>query len=192
MASSFTLEAAHLLLEPFREAHLTERYVAWLNDPEVVRYSELRHYRHTIASCRKYLAAFESSPDYFWAIRMKDGNQQHIGNISAHRDIYNKTVDIGILIGEKEKWGCGYGSEAWGGVCRFLLELPDVRRVTAGAMTSNRGMVSIALKTGMIEEGRRKGHFLLEGRPEDLVYWVLDKPLVPRHTSEAANSQRKG
>lgn len=183
MASSYTLETARLLLEPFRETHLTERYVAWLNDPEVVRYSELRHHRHTIASCRSYLAAFESSPDYFWAIRIKDGNQQHIGNISAHRDIYNKTVDIGILIGENEKWGCGYGSDAWGAVCRFLLEQPDVRRVTAGAMASNRGMASIALKAGMIEEARRKGYFLLDGRPEDIVYWVLGKTPALQHGS---------
>jgi ribosomal-protein-alanine N-acetyltransferase len=192
MASSYPLETARLLLEPFRETHLTERYVAWLNDPEVVRYSELRHYRHTIASCWNYLAAFESSPDYFWAIRIKDGNQQHIGNISAHRDIYNKTVDIGILIGAKEKWGCGYGAEAWGAVCRFLLEQPDVRRVTAGAMASNRGMASIALKAGMVEEARRKGYFLLEDRPEDVVFWVLDKPLLFRHSSVAEHPQRTG
>ena len=175
MASSYPLETARLLLEPFRETHLTERYVAWLNDSEVVRYSELRHYRHTIASCRKYLAAFESSPDYFWAIFIKDGSTQHIGNISAHRDIYNNTADIGILIGEKEKWGYGYGGEAWEVVCQFLLDLLDVRRVTAGAMASNRGMASIALKTGMIEEARRKGYFLLDGKPEDVVYWSLEK-----------------
>lgn len=36
----------------FADRHLTERYVGWLNDPAVVRYSEQRHSRHTLWSRR--------------------------------------------------------------------------------------------------------------------------------------------
>ena len=43
------LETPRLRLEPFAEAHLTERYVRWLGDPAVMKYSEQRFRTHTLA-----------------------------------------------------------------------------------------------------------------------------------------------
>jgi RimJ/RimL family protein N-acetyltransferase len=160
------LETARLVLEPFTEAHLSERYVSWLNDPEVVRYSENRHREFSLASCRDYLASFNDSPNQFWALTH---DRVHIGNISAHHDLPNRTADVGILIGEKSVWGQGYGAEAWRAACDWLL-LNGVRKITAGTMEANRAMLSIFRKTGMIEDGVRKAHFLLDGTPVDCVY----------------------
>ena len=55
MTRPVILETERLTLTPFNtERHLTERYVAWLSDPDVVRYSEQRHRTHTLASCRHF------------------------------------------------------------------------------------------------------------------------------------------
>jgi len=62
MAERPVLQTARLRMVPFSEAHLTTRYVGWLNDPEVVRYSEQRHQTHTIESCRSYLLSFSGTP----------------------------------------------------------------------------------------------------------------------------------
>lgn len=176
MAIAPILETTRLELNPFSECYLSERYVGWLNDPTVVRFSELRHSKHDLESCREYFRSFESSSGYYWAIRVKDGELGHIGNISVHIDVPNQVADIGILLGEKQAWGKGYGSEAWGAVCQFLLTLPNVRKITAGAMASNTAMVRTALKAGMEEDARRPGHFLLDGKPEAVVYWTLRRP----------------
>jgi RimJ/RimL family protein N-acetyltransferase len=48
--------------------------------------------------------------------------------------------------------------------------LNGVRKITAGTMEANRAMLSIFRKTGMIEDGVRKAHFLLDGTPVDCVY----------------------
>lgn len=173
MAIAPLLTARRLDLRPFGELFLSERYVGWLNDPQVVRFSELRHARHTLEACRAYLRSFESSAGFYWAIIVKEEALGHIGNISVHVDVPNQVADIGILLGEKQAWGQGYGSEAWGAVCTFLLTLPNVRKITAGAMASNAAMVRMALKSGMVEESRRPDHFLLNGQPEAAVYWTL-------------------
>ena len=36
-------------------------------------------------------------------------------------------------------------------------------------MASNIPMIKIFGKTGMVIEGRRRAHFLLDGKPEDLI-----------------------
>ena len=50
----------------------SEKYVAWLNDPEVVRFSEQRHYQHTAESCRVYFKSQGNSSGLFLAIMAKD------------------------------------------------------------------------------------------------------------------------
>src|SRR5437762_2899726 len=128
MAISRTLESTRLRIEPFSNANLTDRYVAWLNDPEVVRFSQQRHRTHTTETCRAYLASFDRTPHYFWAILSRDSTLGHIGNINAYVDLHNKTADVGIIIGERAVWGRGYGGEAWQAVCRFLLDEGGIRK----------------------------------------------------------------
>ena len=47
--------------------------------------------------------------------------------------------------------------------------LTRVRKVEAGTMGCNAGMLRVFEKTGMLIEGRRPGHFLVENEPVDLV-----------------------
>ena len=55
------IKTERLILEPFSEKYLTQEYVDWLNNPTVVRYSEQRHRKHTIASCIKYMESLKST-----------------------------------------------------------------------------------------------------------------------------------
>jgi hypothetical protein len=49
-----TVKAKRLSLVPFEEKHLSETYVDWLNNPAVVKYSELRHNNHTLGTASQY------------------------------------------------------------------------------------------------------------------------------------------
>lgn len=167
------LETARLRIVPFSEAHLTPRYVAWLNDREVVRYSEQRHRHHTIESCRDYWLSFVGTPHHFWAIVVRGDQLDHIGNINAYVDEKNRLADVGILIGEKAAWGKGYGLEAWKAVCGYLLSEKRMRKVTAGTMAANNGMLRIMERSGMIPDGRRLRHYLFEGEETDIVHMAL-------------------
>lgn len=169
-----TLRTPRLLLEPFEDRFLTEEYVSWLNDSMTVKYSENRHRQHTLESCRQYVASFAGTPNYLWAIVLVEGaDGVHIGNINAYHNTVNSLADVGILVGKRPRWGTGYGTEAWTAVCDFLLRDVGVRKVTCGTIAENRGMIGIADRVGMVADGVRPRHYLVDGREVDLVHRAL-------------------
>ncbi|MCK5615217.1 GNAT family N-acetyltransferase, partial [Candidatus Pacearchaeota archaeon] len=149
---------------------MTQKYVAWLNDPDVVRFSEQRHRRHTFESCKGYIDSFKGTANYIWAISVNDDDIGHIGNISAHVNKNNNTADIGILIGEKRVWGKGYGKESWSVVCSYLMKNRGIRKITGGALSTNIGMLRVMKKAGMTEDGRRIRQCLWEDQEVDIVH----------------------
>lgn len=167
------IRTRRLLIRPFTEQHLTSRYVSWLNDKQVMRYSEQRHRVHTVESCRAYMQSFENTPNYFWAIEEIAHGRGHIGNINAYVDRHNLIADIGILIGDEKAWNQGYGFEAFNAVCGFVTEKENVRKITAGTMSANLPMLKIMKKMNMVSDGKRTNHFLFETREVDLIYMAL-------------------
>ena len=186
MASAPSIETPRLRLEVFSKRHLTSRYVGWLNDPSVTRFSEQRHLRHTLESCQRYWESFQDTPHYFWAAELREGGLGHIGNLNAYVDPVHGVADVGILLGETAAHGQGYGTEAWLGVCDFLLRLGGIRKVSAGALANNLPMLAIMKKAGMIDDGRRIRHCLWNGEEVDVVHtalfrddWIQSHPWGP-------------
>jgi len=173
MAISTQITTNRLHLEPFSERHLTARYIGWLNDPEVTRFSEQRHKRHTLETAASYMRSFDGTPNYFWAIVANDLSLGHIGNINAYVDPFNKVADVGLLIGHKAAWGKGYGSEAWEAVCRFLLNDMSIRKVTGGTVSTNMAMLAVMRRAGMQDDGVRPCHVIVDGEAADLVHFAL-------------------
>lgn len=173
MAESGTIETERLSITPFKEEHLTERYVNWLNDPEVVRYSEQRFRSHTLKSCREYWKSFQNSPNYFWAVVVKNPAFGHIGNITATVVAEDSLADVAIMIGEKKAWGFGYAAEAWVTACRYLLLEAGMRKVTCGTLAANALMRRLIQRTGMVEDGRRIRQVIWNDQEVDIVYAAL-------------------
>lgn len=136
----------------------------WLNDPEVVRYSEQRHFRHSEETQAVYLHMMGEN------LKEIHVGQNFIGTIAAHVDKNNSVANVGILIGEKTAWRKGYGEEAWTAFCDHLLS-HGIRKVEAGCMAINFGMIHICRKYRMFFEGNREGHFLCGGELIDMIMW---------------------
>jgi ribosomal-protein-alanine N-acetyltransferase len=192
MARSPVLETDRLLIEPFSEEHLTERYVAWLNDPEVIRLSEQRFHTHTLDSCREYMLSFEGTPNYFWAVLSKDPQEGHVGNVNAYVDTRNGVADIGVLMGAKRVWGRGYGLEVFRGVTSFLFRDVRVRKVTAGTTSINQGMLRIMERMGMEPDGRRVRQVIVDGQEVDLVYGALFREKWLSEVEKSQGSAKTG
>lgn len=172
MPKKHLITTERLIIEPFSEKRISKKYVSWLNDPEVVRYSENRYRKHTLRSCRAYVKSFEGSENLLWAIILRNSSE-HIGNINAYYDRNNDLVDVGIMIGEKRFWSKGYGFEAFNAVCRYLIDSKNIRKVTAGTLSANKGMINIMERCGMVRDGIRKKHYLCEGIEVDMLYYAL-------------------
>ena len=112
----------------------------------------------------------QASQDHFWAIVCHDSALGHIGNLSAYVDRANGVADMAVMIGEARARGAGYGREAWQTASDWLLVQPGIRKLTAGTMACNAPMLATMWACGMVEDGRRRGQFLLEDEPVDLIY----------------------
>jgi RimJ/RimL family protein N-acetyltransferase len=158
-----SISTARLSLRPFTKA--TGRNIAWLRDPDVVRFSEQRHRTHTLSSQLRYINSF-GGDSHLWAIYLVE-NGEHIGNISAMHDAPNNVSEVGLMIGETKFWGKGFGGEAWSEVCRWLLDKDcgHIRKLEAGCARNNEAMLKIIRGSGFTQEGELLNHFQMEGGP---------------------------
>lgn len=158
-----SISTAHLSLRPLTK--VVSRNIAWLRDPEVVRYSEQRHHPHTISTQLRYINSF-GGKSHLWGIYLVETGD-HIGNLSAVHDEPNNVSDVGIMIGDRRCWGKGYGTEAWVRACGWMLDKDggDIRKLEAGCARNNEAMLKIIRGTGFTQEGERLNRFLFEGNP---------------------------
>lgn len=162
------LQGSRVLVRPFSDRDLSEAYVSWLNDPEIVRYSNQRFLTHDINSVSNYFKSFSGSPNAFLAIEDAQ-SRQHVGTMTVYVQPYHHTADVGILLGKRGK---GYGTEAWCLIIDWLLNTCRVRKVTAGTLACNLGMVRLMEQAGMQHEATRTGQELVDGEPQDIVYFA--------------------
>lgn len=176
------LKSERLKLTPFNfERHLTQAYVDWLNDPNIVRYSEQRHKHHDLNSCEQFQKSMSNAGHFVWAIEVTDAGQ-HVGNLAIYVDRNNRVGDLTIMIGEPSAAGMGYGAEASAMACDWLLTEGHLRKVTAGTMSTNKAMLNVMKSIGMHEEGRRKKQFVCDGQEVDFVLGARFKTDSPKDT----------
>ena len=164
-------------LTPFTETDITDRYLGWLNDPEVNRYLELRIARQTRETALAYVTSFYNGSEekYMWAIRPIDGDGTPVGTITlAFINRYHQTGEIGLMIGNRDYWGRGASTEALDLLCAFAFERIDLRRLVAGTYAPNRGMNITYKMLGFALEGRLRQAFRLDGEDyTDGFRWAL-------------------
>lgn len=147
-----------IYLASFSTAHARDAgYHGWLRDPDVIRTLNIPRYLDapvSDAEIETYCAQVMQSPsDLFFAIHWSE-DDAFIGTIKAAKiDRYAGHADIGIMIGRKDLWGQGAATEAIALLCRFLFEELGLRRLTAGSMAINPGMVRVFEKLGFRQEG---------------------------------------
>lgn len=159
-----SLRSRRLILYPYTPVLVADEHVRWLNDPELMQFSEQRHYRHTLRSQISY--AGRDSPDrHLWLIRC---GTTDIGTISAYVDDNNKNANLGILIGKKEYQGQGFAAEAWCTVIDWLFS-EGYHKVECGCREDNEPMKRLAMTTGFELEAQISQHFKVGDEFRDLV-----------------------
>ena len=163
----------------FNSNHLTEKYVGWLNNQEIVKFSEQRHIDHSLESCKEYFDENQQSNNLFLAIEYldKETNEYiHIGNIGVNKDSKNKYADISIIIGEKNYWGEGIGFFGIKGVVSYLFNNEGLHLITCGTTSENTGMVKLMEKLKMNPKVTLKERFFVENKWCDLIQGYLINP----------------
>jgi len=101
-----------------------------------------------------------------------DGEERRVGTLTAYRNPHHGTVDIGILIGERSVWGQGVGLDAFGTLADWLAGHQGLRKLTAGTLACNHGMIRVAERAGFALEAVRRAQERVDGRPWDMLLFA--------------------
>jgi len=169
------LESARLLFKPMQMEHATQEYISWLNDAAVNKYLEVRK-ENFIHELEAYIKDAIDKKIFFWAIHLKE-NGKHIGNIKI--DPINKTHgtgEYGIMMGDKDQWGKGYGKEASLAIIDFCFDKMNLRKMTLGVVEDNVAAVKLYENIGFIVEGNYKNHAVYQGKYCNILRMAIFNP----------------
>lgn len=164
------LEGQRINLKSITLEDISDRYIAWLNDEEVIKGLESPPRPYTKQMLTEYIYKMMHEEDtYMLGIHERD-SKQHLGNIKLHNfNHISRTCELGIMIGEKAYWGKGIGSEA----CRMLIDFAfhhlKMRKVWLSVHSNNPGAIELYRKLGFQEEGKLVKHTLSQGEYVDKV-----------------------
>lgn len=162
--------AADVELFVLRPDDVTDAYAAWLNNPAINQYLELRFFPHTVTSTREYVASMLVSPDNLFLGIRSVVLGRHVGNIKLGPvNQHHGTAEIGIVIGDRHAWGRGLATQAIQVIADIARQELKLRKVTAGCYESNVGSKRAFEKAGFVIEGVRPGQVLANGKPEALI-----------------------
>ena len=165
------INTKNLKIKNFTKKNINKKYLSWLNDKKLMKYSEQRFQKHTYKSCLSYYNYMKKSKNLFFAIYIKNFYLEHIGNLSIYFDTNNKLADMSIMLGEKKIIGKGYGLEAWNAVLNKLLKLKKINKVTAGTMEQNMRLIRIMKKSKMKKIGYKKSVALFNKKYQNIIYY---------------------
>ena len=154
------LKGEKVLLRP-PEKEQIELFLRWFNDLEVCRYLG-RYWPISRPEEEEWFQNLHKrKEDVVFLIEAND-EKRPIGSCGLHRiNLANRAAMIGIVIGEKEYWGRGYGREAMNLLCAYGFNILNLNRIGLQVFEYN-------------ERGRRCYEsigFKVEGREREAKYW---------------------
>lgn len=146
---------------------ITKKYLNWINDPDINKYTEQRFKRKKLHDIKKFVIEKNiSKTEYLYGIFLKSGNV-HIGNIKLGPINQNhKTAFISYFIGEKELQNKGYGKRAIELVCN-IAKKKKIKKIKAGCFSINLPSIQVLKKNGFKLEARLKKELVFNKKRYD-------------------------
>lgn len=157
-------------------------FVKWLNDPEV-RHGLARYLPISSAEEEKWFEVMLGRPVVEQPLTIElqvEGSWQAIGNIAFFNiDWRVRSAEVGILIGEKQFWNQGYGTETMRLFLKHGFETLNLNRIFLVVYEINPRAIRAYEKAGFVLEGRQRQAIYMDGEYSDvLMMSVLHRDFV--------------
>lgn len=151
-------------------------FLKWINDPQVCEFLE-----HVTAFNKimeeKWFEAKSNGPaiELPYVIEIHDPSSREeewlpIGNIAfLNYHEFNRSAEIGIMIGEKACWDKGYGTDAMRRMCEYGFNTLNLHRIFLRVFEGNDRGKKAYQKVGFIYEGTMR-----QARYHNGQYWDVD------------------
>lgn len=165
-----TIKGRMVIIRPISRKEINERYISWLNNPEVNEFLGVRHKKQSIEDVINYINMLRAKPgcELFAVLTKKE--HIHIGNVAiTHYNPDNQGyVVYGLLIGDPRARMLGLGGEASVLIIEYLFSNPDIRKIQGGAVADNYNSCNMFESLGFKREGVLRQHaVLLSGKISD-------------------------
>ena len=186
-------EGSLVILRPLERADLNERYLGWLNDPEVTRYTETGTFPATTEDLENYYRSVTGSKNDVILAVVDKKSGQHIGNVKLGPIRWvHRVATFGILIGEKEFWGKGVGLEATRLMVEYGFYRLNLHRIDLGVFAEHEAAVQCYEKAGFKVEGRLREDLFQGGEFKDRLWMgLLRSEYKPLETDSPKTGKRR-
>lgn len=160
-----------IILRKLTISDVGEKYVDWLNDPEITKYTHIPDHQ-TLNSVKQFVEQISSSSDnHLYGIFV---DYVHVGNIMISRiNITDNRAEIGYIIGDKHYWGKGIITKAIEKICEIAFTQLKLRKLYACVYERNLSSQRALLKNNWKFIGRFTKHKLIDGIFQDLLWFEI-------------------
>ncbi|MFL6231744.1 MAG: GNAT family N-acetyltransferase [Thermoanaerobaculia bacterium] len=172
----FGWEGEKVRLTPLDKAKHLDNALAWINDPEVTAWTLMGDWPMTRLAEEDFFdrAMRETEKALHFAVETLAGD--HIGFSSLVQIDWRQGVaTTGTLLGRRDLWGQGYGSDAARLRTRHAFEVLGLRMLLSEVMADNAGSLKMLQKAGYREVGRIPRRMWKRGAFRDVVMMVLER-----------------
>ena len=162
------IEGRHIDLRAREEEDATA-FHRWFNDREVTRYIGDGFPTMSMSKQRELIQTMANDPNRrLYSIVLKDATL--IGNCEIQAINWAmRSAGVGIVIGEKDQWGKGYGGEAIELMLRVAFDGLNLHRVYLTVADFNERGIRSYRRVGFREEGRWREARFIYGRYGDTI-----------------------
>ena len=154
-------------LRPLSLEDVTDNYITWMNDYEIVKYTESRFMLHTRQSIEEFVSNANNANTHTFAIIAKDSDE-HIGNIKLGCiNWHHRYGDVGLIIGRKEYFGRGIATECIQLITEYAFTHLSLHKVWCGIYEPNIGSLRAFQKAGWEIYATEPEKCLFEGKYVD-------------------------
>lgn len=165
---SLPIETDRTKIMLFEKEDINKEYIGWLNNKDLMRYSNQRFITHTQQSSLAYMNSFIDTSSVFAKVIEKDSSLL-VGTLTCYFDENHKVADIGLLIGRQ---GSGFGSEVFNRITKVLKQTKNVRKITSGALINNVAMIRIIENAGLTLECIKPRQEIYKNEETDVHYYA--------------------
>ena len=151
---------------------ISNKYLTWMNDLEIHKYTEQKYANYSLTKIRKFVEEKNKSKNEFlYGIFIKRNNLNiHIGNIKLGPiNFIHKFGEISYFIGERELWGKGYATLAIKEIIK-IAKKKGLKKLKAGLYEMNIGSKKVLEKNNFKLEGIMKSEIIYKGKRYNS-YW---------------------
>lgn len=140
----------------------------WINDPEVREFISMT-FPQTEKQEEDWVSKLgDDDKNIALCIETKDGKP--IGVMGIHNiNWVHRHCTTGAVIGEKDYWGKGYGTDAKMYLLDYIFNTLNLNRVGSNVIAYNKRSLRYSLHCGYKIEGRRRKMIFKKGRYWDLI-----------------------